>query len=130
MGIEDLSVGAVIPVSDLAASRDFYESKLGLRGEPAPGGWALQAGGNSRAFLLDVAEYAGRAEWPLASFRSDDLDRTVAELADAGVPLEIMGDGDPYRTDDRGIAELEGMRIAWFRDPDHQVISVFELVGD
>jgi catechol 2,3-dioxygenase-like lactoylglutathione lyase family enzyme len=45
MGIESLNAGAVIPVSDLAASRRFYESKLGLRGEPAPGGWALHAGG-------------------------------------------------------------------------------------
>jgi len=129
MGIESLNVGAVIPVSDLAASRRFYESKLGLRGEPAPGGWALHAGGETRLFLLDVPDYAGRADWPLASFRTDNLDRTVAELADAGVELELMGDGDPYQTDERGIAELEGMRIAWFRDPDGQVISVFELSG-
>ena len=126
-GIGSLRVGPVIPVSDLEASRSFYESKLGLRGEPAPGGWVLYAGGDTRLFLLDVAQYAGRAEWPLASFRTDDLDRTVAELTESGVELIRMGDGDPYRTDDRGIAELEDMRIAWFRDPDNQVVSVFEL---
>jgi len=50
MGVQDLSVGPVIPVSNLEASREFYESKLGLRGEPAPGGWALQAGGDTRIF--------------------------------------------------------------------------------
>jgi hypothetical protein len=43
------------------------------------------------------------------------------------VRLEIMGDGDPYRTDERGIADLGDMLIAWFRDPDDQVISVFQL---
>ena len=127
MSIRSLHVGPVIPVSDLETSRGFYESTLGLRGEPAPGGWVLHAGGDTRLFLLDVPDYAGRAEWPLASFRTDDLDRSVAELAVAGVDLIVMGDGDPYRTDERGIAELEGMRIAWFRDPDGQVISVFEL---
>jgi hypothetical protein len=53
----------------------------------------------------------------------------VSELRDQGVELIVMGDGDPYRTDERGIADLEDMRIAWFRDPDDQVISVFELTG-
>jgi hypothetical protein len=38
-----------------------------------------------------------------------------------------MGDGDPYRTDERGIADLGDILIAWFRDPDNQVISVFQL---
>ena len=50
LGVRDLNVGPVIPVSNLEASREFYESKLGLRGESAPGGWALQAGGDTRIF--------------------------------------------------------------------------------
>ena len=73
MSLESLEVGPVIPVSDMEASRAFYEGKLGLRGEPAPGGRVLHAGAGTRIFLLDVASYAGRAEWPLASFRTDDL---------------------------------------------------------
>jgi catechol 2,3-dioxygenase-like lactoylglutathione lyase family enzyme len=48
MELRSLNVGAVIPVSDLAASRAFYESTLGLRGEPAPGGWVLHAGEGTR----------------------------------------------------------------------------------
>ena len=43
----------------MAASRAFYERTLGLVGEPAPGGYALRAGGTTRIFLLDVAWYAG-----------------------------------------------------------------------
>jgi hypothetical protein len=38
-----------------------------------------------------------------------------------------MGDRDPFQTDERGIADLGDIMIAWFRDPDHQVISVFQL---
>lgn len=127
MNLRALNVGAVIPVSDMDASRAFYEGTLGLEGESAPGGHALRAGGTTRIFLLDVARYAGKAEWPLASFETDDLDATVRELERRGVPLEIMGDGDPYETDGRGIADLGDMSIAWFRDPDGQVISVFQL---
>jgi catechol 2,3-dioxygenase-like lactoylglutathione lyase family enzyme len=127
MRLEALNVGPVIPVSDMAASRSFYEGMLGLHGEAAPGGYALRAGGDTRIFLLDGTDYAGRAEWPLASFQTDDLAAAVEDLRGRGVRLEIMGDGDPYRTDERGIADLGDMLIAWFRDPDDQVISVFQL---
>jgi len=112
MRLEALNVGPVIPVSDMAASRSFYEGMLGLQGEAAPGVYALRAGGDTRIFLLDGTDYAGRAEWPLASFQTDDLAAAVE---------------DPYRTDERGIADLGDMLIAWFRDPDNQVISVFQL---
>ena len=127
MQLRCLNVGAIIPVSDLAASRAFYEGALGLDGEPAPGGYALRAGGATRIFLLNVASYAGQADWPLASFQTGDLAATVADLTDRGVQLEIMGDDDPYQTDERGIADLGDMLIAWFRDPDGQVLSVFQL---
>jgi catechol 2,3-dioxygenase-like lactoylglutathione lyase family enzyme len=126
MELHTLNAGAVIPVSDLDASRAFYEDTLGLQGEPAPGGYALHAGGTTKLYLLDVAAYAGQADWPLASFETDDIVATVESLARRGVQLEIMGDGDPYETDERGIADLGDMSIAWFRDPDRQVIAVFQ----
>jgi catechol 2,3-dioxygenase-like lactoylglutathione lyase family enzyme len=127
MELHSLHVGAIVPVSDMDASRAFYEGTLGLEGEAAPGGYVLRAGGGTRLFLLDVASYAGQADWPLASFQTDDLAATVADLTARGVQLEIMGEGDPYRTDKRGIADVGDMLIAWFRDPDGQVISIFQL---
>ena len=130
MKLHSLNVGAVIPVSDMEASRAFYEDTLGLDGEPAPGGYALRAGGTTRLYLLDVAHYAGQADWPLASFEMEDIAGTVDELARSGVQLEIMGEGDPYETDERGIADLGDMLIAWFRDPDRQVIAVFQRNPD
>jgi len=42
----------------------------------------------------------------------------------------MMDDDDPYQTDERGIADLGPMLIAWFRDPDNQVISVFQLTPE
>jgi catechol 2,3-dioxygenase-like lactoylglutathione lyase family enzyme len=127
MRLAESAVGPVIPVSDLAASRAFYEDLLGLAGAPAPGGYALRAGGDTRLFLLESTDYPGRADWPLASFQTTDIATTVADLAVRGVPMEIM-DGDPFLTDERGIADPGEMLIAWFRDPDGQVIAVFQLV--
>ena len=127
--LRDLPVGPVIPVSDLERSRRFYETELGLTGSPAPAGSVLHCGGGTTVYLLAGTDYAGQANWPLASFRTDDLDALVADLIDRGIRLEQIHD-EWTDTDDRGIAELEGMRIAWLRDPDRQVIAMFELTGD
>jgi catechol 2,3-dioxygenase-like lactoylglutathione lyase family enzyme len=129
MRLAELKAGPVIPVSEMETSRAFYEGTLGLEGGPAPGGHVLRAGGGTRLFLLEGTDYAGQAEWPLASFETDDLAATVADLQSGGVELEALGEGDPYQTDERGIADLGEILIAWFRDPDGQVISVFQLVG-
>jgi hypothetical protein len=42
--------------------------------------------------------------------------------------MEQFPNGE-YKTDDRGIADMPGIRIAWIRDPDNQVISLFEPVA-
>ena len=34
--------------------------------------------------------------------------------------------GGEYETDARGIADMDGVRIAWIRDPDNQVLAIFE----
>jgi hypothetical protein len=106
----------------MAASRSFYEGTLGLHGEAAPGGYALRAGAGTQLFLLDGPGYAGRAEWPLASFQTDDLAGTVAELHDAGVELEMMGDADPFQTDERGYRRPGGHAdrlVSRSRQPGH-----------
>jgi hypothetical protein len=50
----------------------------------------------------------------------------VADLAGRGV---ATAKDVPYSIDHRGISTQDGIRIAWYTDPDGQVISVFELTG-
>ena len=125
MSLAALPVGPVVPVSDLERSLEFYEGALGLSGEPVPAGYVLRCGGDTVIYLLKGTGYAGRAEWPLASFATDRLEEVVDALRARGVELERFDDG-PQRTDERGIAELDGVRIAWVRDPDRQVLSIFQ----
>lgn len=125
MSLADLPVGPVIPVSDLDRSLAFYEGLLGLSGEPVPGGYLLHCGGGTRIFLLTGTDYAGLAEWPLASFEARGLEAVVDDLLAAGVVMERFEQGE-YTTDERGIANMDGVRIAWTRDPDAQVIAIFE----
>ena len=98
---------------------------LGLSGEPVPGGYLLRCGGGTRIFLLTGTDYAGLADWPLASFEADGLEAVVDGLLAAGVVMERFEQGE-YATDERGIANMDGVRIAWTRDPDAQVLAIFE----
>ena len=125
-----MRVGPVLAVSDLEAARAFYEGKLGLRGESAPGGWVVHADKETVAYLLPGIEDAGSASWPVASFRVDDLTSRVRELREAGV--EFLGDDDlPFDLDDDGISgDTSGMRVAWMKDPDGSVLTVFSLDAD
>ena len=119
-----VTTGPVIPVSDLERSIAFYRDALGLPGDPAPGGYRLDCREGAAIFLLEGTDYAGQAGWPLVSIETSDLDGLVAELSERGV--DTIKDV-PYDVDEDGISRQDGVRIAWYTDPDQQVISVFQL---
>lgn len=122
-----MHVGPVIAVSDLERAKSFYEGQLGLAGEETPGGWLLRADEDTVCYLLpDVAD-AGSALWPVASFRVVDVHATVRHLRSKGV--EFLGPDDlPFPLDDDGVStDQSGMKVAWMRDPDGSVLTVFAL---
>ncbi len=60
----------------------------------------------------------------LAAWQVDDIEATAKALRDKGVPLE---DYDlPELKTESGIATLPGGRTLWFRDPDGNILNVFE----
>lgn len=118
-------VGPVIPVSDIATARAFYEGRLGLRGSETPGGYRLDAAGATRVYLLELPQDAGHANWPVASFKVDNVEAAVKELNDGGTePLSMADSG--FDLDERGIARQEGLAVAWFADPDGNIFTVFQ----
>ena len=127
--LADMHVGAVIAVTDLDRAREFYEGRLGLIGEATPGGWLLRGDGRSVAYLLPGISDAGSASWPVASFRVDDVRATVRDLRAHGV--SFLGPDDlPFTLDADGIsADTSGLEVAWLRDPDGSVLTVFSAPG-
>ncbi|BCJ37011.1 glyoxalase [Actinocatenispora thailandica] len=120
-----MHVGPIITVSDLDRAREFYEGGLGLTGEPTPGGWLLRADEGTVIYLLAGFSDAGTASWPVASFRVADVRSTVRRLRSRGVPF--LGAAElPFQLDDDGVsADTPGLRVAWVRDPDGSVLTVF-----
>jgi hypothetical protein len=55
----------------------------------------------------------------------DNVEEAVDELTKRGVRFEIYNEGD-LKTDEKGIFRGEGPKIAWFKDPAGNFLSVLE----
>jgi catechol 2,3-dioxygenase-like lactoylglutathione lyase family enzyme len=124
VGLPEHPVAATIPVSDLARAREFYEGKLGLSGgkDQADGGHTYPSGGGAYIHVYPSPGNAGASGATLAAWMVDDVEGAVDELIASGVTFEQYG--DPLSTDEKGIARLGGSEIAWFRDPDGNILAV------
>lgn len=119
---ETLRATPTIAVSDIERAKKFYGETLGLKvNDERLDGVRYEAGGGSLV-LVYQSQFAGTAKSTCASFEVDDLDKAVGDLRERGVVFEEY-DLPGLKTVD-GIAELEGIRGAWFKDPDGNIISV------
>ena len=119
---ESATAHATIAVSDLDRAKKFYEDTLGFEVmdersdgvtyKDAAGGW----------FLVYPSQFAGTAKSTYMSFDVDDVEKVVQELQERGVTFE---DYDmPGLKTVNGIAEIQGVKGAWFKDPDGNIIAV------
>jgi catechol 2,3-dioxygenase-like lactoylglutathione lyase family enzyme len=125
MGLESCKVEAIVAVSDMGKAKDFYESALGLSGgdEGEDGGITYQCAGGTSIHVYPSPDNAGKSGATLAAWVSDDVEGTVDELSSNGVQFEQY-DMDPIKTNEKGIAEFGDDKIAWFKDPDGNILAV------
>jgi catechol 2,3-dioxygenase-like lactoylglutathione lyase family enzyme len=117
------SFGATIPAKDLDGTRKFYESVLGaeiIMEDPAG---IIYRSGDSM-FSLYPTEFAGTAQHTLGGFVVKDVEAAVADLRAKGVTFEEY-DMPGIKTVN-GIADFGGMKGAWFKDPEGNILSVAE----
>ena len=125
MGLSDSPVGAIIAVSDMGRAKEFYEGKLGLSGgeEEPDGGVRYPCAGGTQIHVYPSPENAGKSTATLAGWWVGDVEATVDELAAKGVTFEQYG--EPFNTDEKGIARFEGDYVgAWFKDPDGNILAL------
>jgi catechol 2,3-dioxygenase-like lactoylglutathione lyase family enzyme len=125
MGLESCRVEAIVAVSDMAKAREFYEGKLGLPGGPeaGDGGITYHCADGTAIHVYPSPDNAGKSDATLAAWGTDDLEGIVDELSANGVEFEQY-DVDPIKTNEKGIAEIDGDKIAWFKDPDGNTLAV------
>ena len=114
---------ATIAVRDSATARRFYEGALGLKPLPSPqkGSTTYESGDTN--LLVYESAYAGTNKATSATFVvGDGLDRTVEELKTKGVKFEHYD--LPNTTLKGDIHESGSTRVAWFKDPDGNILSL------
>ena len=110
-------------VNDLKEAKDFYRETLGLEVSESSEGLELRTGDNV-IFLYPKPNHAP-ASFTVLNFQVDDIDEAVKQLAAIGVSLERYNLPE-IKTNEQGIFDGPGQRIAWFKDPAGNILSVIE----
>ncbi len=116
------SMHATIAVTDIERAKAFYAGTLGLSaGEERSGGVVYGSGGTW--MLVYPSPTGGTNQATTMTFEVLDIDRVVEDLIGRGVTFEQY-DVPGLQTDERGIAQIQGERAAWFRDPDGNILAI------
>ena len=111
-------------VNDLKKAKEFYGGTLGIGVAETQEGLELHLAGDNTIFLYPKPNHTP-ASFTVLNFPVDDIEEAVDELVGLGVRLEHY-DLPDMKTDDRGIARGPGPKIAWFKDPAGNILSVLE----
>jgi catechol 2,3-dioxygenase-like lactoylglutathione lyase family enzyme len=106
-------------------ARQFYEGTLGLKpGDAATDqGVTYHCGGNTAIHVYPSPDNAGKSGHTQAGWLVKDLDAAIKELTAKGVRFEQYNQ-PPIVTDARGIASFPDGRVAYFKDPDGNIMSL------
>jgi predicted enzyme related to lactoylglutathione lyase len=119
--LSDADLVAFVATTDTARARAFYEGVLGLRVvHDDPFACVVDAHGTTLR-ITAVPEHAAAA-FTVLGWTVDDLDATIDRLVARGVAFTRY---EGIEQDDRGAwTTPDGTRVAWFKDPDGNTLSV------
>ena len=123
MVIADVDAQPTVAVKSLERAKAFYGEVLGLKavGPNMPTVQTYLAGRS--VIVVYESQFAGANQgtvitWPLGS----GFDQAVGELQDKGVRFEHYDMPGVTRSGD--VHEAGGMKLAWFKDPDGNIIHI------
>lgn len=119
--LAETPLNAVIPVGDIERAKHFYGDTLGLKLIEDREDTVLFESGDSR-FVLYTTPSGGQAAHTLAGWVVGDLDAEMAELRSRGITFEEYD--QPGLKTENGVAEGAGMRGAWFKDSEGNILSL------
>ncbi len=113
-----------VPTRDFGKAREFYEGVLRLR-VTGVDNFALALDANGiMVRVTKVPEFQPRP-FTILGWEVPDIEQEVAGLVGGGVHMEKYG---LPGQDERGIWTAPGgAKVAWFRDPDGNILSVTEF---
>ena len=128
-GLEHARLIAFVPTTDLPRARAFYAETLGLTvTDESP--YACVFDANGTMLRLTPVRKLSKVRYTVLGWGVADIEGTVAALTAAGVAFVSYRGMD---VDEAGIwTGPGGDRVAWFEDPDGNLLSVtqFQARGD
>jgi catechol 2,3-dioxygenase-like lactoylglutathione lyase family enzyme len=122
--LADCPVIGFIPVADRRRARAFYTETLGLRWVEEDPFAVVVEGGGTPIRIVEV-QTAAPAPYTILGWMVSDIAGMAEALRGRGVVFERYGF---MKQDDLGIwTSPSGARVAWFRDPDANVLSLTEV---
>ena len=114
---------ATIAVTDIDVARKFYAETLGLVQSGSEGPCLLSFNSGGATLLVYESAYAGSNQATCATWAvGDDIDAIVRALKEKGVVFEHYD--LPSTTRDGDIHVTGKIKVAWFKDPDGNILSL------
>jgi catechol 2,3-dioxygenase-like lactoylglutathione lyase family enzyme len=126
--LADKNVVATIAVRNLKAAKNFYEGTLGLKptSKQQEGTVSYQCG--KSVLLVYESRYAGSNKATAATWTAgDDVEGIVKTLKAKGVAFEHYD--FPGATLKGDVHVMGSHKVAWFKDPDSNILSIVNGQG-
>jgi catechol 2,3-dioxygenase-like lactoylglutathione lyase family enzyme len=119
------NIVAFVPTKDSERARAFYEGVLGLR-FVKDDGFAMVLDANGIMIRVAKVPQFTPAQFTILGWQVKDIEKVVQGLQKNGVRCEIFGF---FKQNELGIwTAPTGDKVAWFKDPDGNILSVSEHV--
>jgi catechol 2,3-dioxygenase-like lactoylglutathione lyase family enzyme len=119
------NIVAFVPTLDAEKARAFYEGVLGLR-FVKDDGFAMVLDANGIMIRVVKLKELVPVQFTILGWQVSDIEDVVRSLQKKGVHFEIFGF---FKQDELGIwTAPTGDKVAWFKDPDGNVLSVSQHV--
>ena len=113
-----------LAVKDLETARRFYENVLGLKPVDSQDGEVIVYRSGKTPLNVYRSQYAGTNKATAVTWNvGNDIEKVAAELKAKGVQFEHYRDM-PNTTIDGDIHVMGPMKVAWFKDPDGNILNL------
>jgi catechol 2,3-dioxygenase-like lactoylglutathione lyase family enzyme len=120
--LRDTDAVATLAVKDLSAAAKFYEETLGLGRAGGEDNEAITFESGETTINVYRSRFAGTNKATALTWTVDDVEDVVRTLKAKGVTFEHY---DLPETRREGDVHISGdLKIAWFKDPDGNILSV------
>lgn len=122
--LSNAKLQTIIWTSRIDEAEDFYRNMLGLVFKENSDG-AVVFDVNGSDLRISPVPSTKASEHTVLGFSVPDVDHSVAILADRGIVFERF---DKFPHEPNGtLTTPDGSRVAWFRDPDGNLLSVVQF---